>query len=123
MIPSIRTADVPAAVDFYTDKLGFEVARSSEGNVALTLGEERVMLEAAGDFYSPEYNAAIAARVGAASPHAFYIEVADIERYYEKLRAVGVEIVDPLAARPWGQAEFTAADGDGNWLSFWEAAP
>jgi catechol 2,3-dioxygenase-like lactoylglutathione lyase family enzyme len=55
MIPSIRTADVAGAVDFYTHKLGFEVVRSSEGNVALALGDERLMLEAAGVFYSQEY--------------------------------------------------------------------
>ncbi|HUJ55637.1 MAG TPA: VOC family protein [Gaiellaceae bacterium] len=123
MIPSIRTGDVSGAVDFYTGKLGFELLRSSEGNVAVGLGDERVMLEAAGSFYSPEYNEAIRARLGAASPHALYIEVAEIEPYYEKLRAAGVEVVDPLAPRPWGQSEFTVADGDGNWLTFWTATP
>ena len=119
MIPSIRTSDVPAAVDFYTGKLGFEVARSSEGNVALTFADERLMLEAAGDFYSPAYNDAISARLGNASPHALYIEAHELEQYYEQVRAAGVEIVDPLAPRPWGQAEFTVADRDGNWLTFW----
>jgi catechol 2,3-dioxygenase-like lactoylglutathione lyase family enzyme len=121
MIPSIRTADVPRAVDFYTGKLGFEVARSSEGNVALTFGEDRVMLEAATDFYSPEYNDAIRARLGSSSPHALYFEVAELDALYEQLQAAGVEIVDPLAPRPWGQSEFTVADCDRNWLTFWRA--
>ena len=121
MIPSIRTADVTGAVDFYTGKLGFEVVRSSEGNVAVTLGGERLMLEAAGTFYSANYNDAIRARLGTASPHALYIEVPDLEPYYEKLQAAGVEVVDPLAPRPWGQSEFTVADHDGNWLTFWSA--
>jgi catechol 2,3-dioxygenase-like lactoylglutathione lyase family enzyme len=121
MIPSIRSVDVPAAVDFYTGKLGFEVVRSSEGNVAVALGDERLMLEAAGAFYSPGYNDAIRERMGAASPHALYVEVAEIEAYYERLQAAGVDVVDPLAPRPWGQSEFTVADGDGNWLTFWSA--
>src|SRR3954447_4113418 len=114
MIPSIRTADVPRAVDFYTEKLGFAVARSSEGNVALVLGGDRLMLEAATDFYSPQYNDAIRARLGGPSPHALYIEVPELDAYYEMLEAAGVEIVDPLAPRPWGQVEFTVADCDGN---------
>jgi len=121
MIASIRTADVSRAVDFYTEKLGFAVARSSEGNVALVLGDDRVMLEAGTDFYSPGYNDAIRARLGRPSPHALYIEVPELDAYYERLRAAGVEIVDPLAPRPWGQAEFTVADCDGNWLTFWQA--
>lgn len=121
MIPSIRTGDVPAAVDFYSGKLGFEVVRSSEGNVALRLGDERLMLEAATDFYSPEYNDAIRARMGNASPHSLYLEVPELEAYHEQLQAAGVEVVDPLAPRPWGQSEFTVADGDGNWLTFWAA--
>jgi catechol 2,3-dioxygenase-like lactoylglutathione lyase family enzyme len=123
MIPSIRTADVPGAVDFYTDKLGFEVARSSEGNVALTFGDERLMLEAAGTFYSPEYNEAIRARMGTASPHSLYIEAPEVESYYERLQAAGVQVVDPLLPRPWGQVEFTVADRDGNWLTFWAVTP
>lgn len=122
MIPSIRTEDVARAVGFYTDKLGFEVARANEGNVALTFGDDRLMLEAAASFYSPEYNEAIRARLGSASPHSLYLEIAEIETYYEKLQAAGVEIVDPLQPRPWGQSEFTVADGDGNWLTFWTAS-
>jgi catechol 2,3-dioxygenase-like lactoylglutathione lyase family enzyme len=119
MIPAIRTDDVPAAVDFYTGKLGFEVLRSSEGNVAVALGDERLMLEVAGTFYSPEYNQAIVERMGAPSPHALYIAVPDVEAYYETLRGAGVRVVDPLAPRPWGQTEFTVEDRDGNWLTFW----
>jgi catechol 2,3-dioxygenase-like lactoylglutathione lyase family enzyme len=121
MIPSIRTADVDDAVDFYTEKLGFEVVRSSEGNVAVALGDERLMLEAAGAFYSPGYNEAIRARLGTASPHALYIEVPDVESYHERLQTAGVQVVDPLSPRPWGQSEFTVADRDGNWLTFWTA--
>jgi catechol 2,3-dioxygenase-like lactoylglutathione lyase family enzyme len=121
MIPSIRTRDVPAAVDFYTEKLGFDVLRSNEGNVAVGIAGVRLMLEASTDFYSPAYNDAIRARLDSPSPHALYIEMSNLEEYYEQLRAAGVEIVDPLEPRPWGQTEFTVADGDGNWLSFWRA--
>ena len=121
MIPSIRTIDLQKAVDFYTQKLGFDVLRGvpADGNVALARGSERLMLEAAGDHYSPAYNEAIGARLGSPSPHSLYLEEEALDAYYEQLQSAGVEIVDPLAPRPWGQTEFTVADGDGNWLTFW----
>ena len=50
-----------------------------------------------------------------------YIEAPDLDAYYERLKADGIEIVDPIADRPWGQREFTVADPQGNWLSFWRA--
>jgi uncharacterized glyoxalase superfamily protein PhnB len=79
------------------------------------------MLEAAGEFYSEGYNDAIRERLANRSPHALYIEEKELEPYYERLVGAGVEVVDPIAERPWGQAEFTVADRDGNWLSFWAA--
>jgi len=121
MIPSIRTDRLDAAVEFYVDRLGFAVVRGTpaEANVALSRGGERVMLEAPGDFYSAGYNEAIGARVGSPSPHSLYIEEPELEDYYAAVQEKGVEIVDALAPRPWGQVEFTLADGDGNWLTFW----
>jgi len=125
MIPAFRVPDLEASVDFYTAKLGFTVARGAvaEGNVALARGDERMMLEAADDFFSPPYNDAIRARLGSPSAHALYLEEPELERYYGELREAGVEVVDPLAPRPWGQSEFTIADRDGNWLTFWSRTP
>jgi uncharacterized glyoxalase superfamily protein PhnB len=124
VIPSLRFAELPEAVSFYVDKLGFEVLRDTadQGNVALAYGSARVMLEAAGEFYSPEYNAAIAERLGGRSADALYLEAPELDAFYERLRTAGVTIVDPLAERPWGQSEFTVADHVGNWLTFWAAA-
>jgi uncharacterized glyoxalase superfamily protein PhnB len=61
--------------------------------------------------------------MGSSSPVALYIEALDLEDLYAKLNASDVEIVDPLADRPWGQAEFTVEDMLGNWLTFWKATP
>jgi uncharacterized glyoxalase superfamily protein PhnB len=62
--------------------------------------------------------------MGTVSPHALYVEVPEIESYYEKLQDAGVVgVIDPLSPRPWGQSEFTVADCDGNWLTFWAVAP
>ena len=74
------------------------------------------MLEAAADLYGEAYNEAIRRRVGSPSAMALNIEAPDLDALYARLQAAGVEIVDPLADRPWGQSEFTVADPDGNWL-------
>ena len=77
------------------------------------------MLETAEDFYGEEYNAAIQQRLGSPSSISLYIEASDLAGFQTRLEEAGVMIVDRLADRPWGQAEFTVEDHEGNWLSFW----
>jgi uncharacterized glyoxalase superfamily protein PhnB len=124
VIPSIRVRDVARSLDFYTTTLGFEITRGGpdEDNNSLKRGDASVMIEAATDFYSPAYNAAIRDRLGSPSPNALYIEAEDLGSLYAGLQAKGIEIIDPLAERPWGQSEFTVEDPDGNWLTFWKAS-
>lgn len=124
ILPSIRVKDVRNAVEFYTRTLGFELQRSQEisDNNSLKLGNAQVMIEGDGAFYSEGYNALIRERLGRPSANAFYIESDDLDALYERLRAAGVTVVDPLAARDWGQSEFTIEDPEGNWLTFWQAS-
>jgi uncharacterized glyoxalase superfamily protein PhnB len=124
LVPAIRVTDMAAAIEFYRDRLGFTVERGGpeDGNVALSFGDARIMLDSVPtDYYSASYNDAIAKRMGASAPTALYIESPDLDAYYERLEEGGIEIVDPIADRPWGQREFTVADPHGNWLSFWRA--
>jgi uncharacterized glyoxalase superfamily protein PhnB len=119
VIPSIRVHDVRAVLDHYRDVLGFTIERDDPENSTVTRGEARMMIEPAGSLYSDEYNAAIRERIGSKAPNALYIEEPDLDAYYERVRAAGAFVVDPLAPRPWGQREFTVADAAGNWLTFW----
>jgi uncharacterized glyoxalase superfamily protein PhnB len=121
VIPSIRVQNMAEALAFYTGPLEFTLARGGEqeGNSSLVRGDARLMLETVQDYYGDEYNAAIRDRLGSPSSIALYIEADDLEGFQSRLRAAGATIVDPLADRPWGQAEFTVADHEGNWLSFW----
>ena len=122
VIPSIRVSDIAEALDFYVRVLGFSTERegSEEGNVSISRGDARLMLETTADFYGDAYNAAIRERLGSVSPNALYMEAEDLEELYRALEEGGAKIVDPLADRPWGQAEFTVEDPSGNWLSFWK---
>ena len=78
------------------------------------------MVETAADHYGDEYNAAIRERLGKPSSIDLYMEASDLTAYYSRLEAAGARIVDPLAARPWGQEQFTVEDHEGNWLTFWQ---
>jgi uncharacterized glyoxalase superfamily protein PhnB len=122
VIPSIRVGDLPAALEYYVEQLGFGAeGEPDEPNVSLVRGDVRVMLESGeAGFYSVEYNAAIRQRLGSASPNALYMEAEDLEELNRSLLDAGARIVDPLADRPWGQAEFTIEDPFGNWLTFWK---
>lgn len=123
VIPSLRFKDLPAAVTFYTETLGFKLDRGdpTEPNVAVTRGDARLMLESAAAFYSKEYNAAIEKRLGSNAPNSLYIEAEDLDDLHARVSGANAPILDPLAERPWGQREFTVSDPAGNWLTFWQA--
>ena len=123
VIPTIRVRDMGKALDFCQNQLGFELTRGGPGeeNSSLSRGDARIMIEIPTNFYSPGYNAAILGRLDSPSSIALYIEALDLEEFYSRLGDAGVKIVDPLADRPWGQAEFTIEDLQGNWLTFWKA--
>ena len=123
VIPTIRVRDMGEALDFYQNQLGFTLERGGpdEDNSALSRGDARIMIEIPTNLYSAEYKAAIASRLDSSSAIALYIEAPDLEALYSLLAGSGVKIVDPIADRPWGQAEFTIEDLQGNWLTFWKA--
>ena len=122
VIPSIRVQSMAAALAFYRDTLGFTLDSGGDdaSNSSLTRGDAHLMIETAADHFGDEYNAAIRERLGTPSCIALYMEAADLDELYSGLQATKARIVDPLAARAWGQREFTVEDLEGNWLTFWK---
>ncbi|MBA3787371.1 MAG: VOC family protein [Actinobacteria bacterium] len=123
VVPTIRVREMAEALAFYLGPLEFTLDRGGDGesNSAIARGEARLMLETAADHYGEEYNAAIRERLGSPSSTALYIESSDLAGFQSRLEAAGARIIDPLADRPWGQAEFTVEDHEGHWLTFWNA--
>jgi uncharacterized glyoxalase superfamily protein PhnB len=119
--PTVRVRDMAEALAFYSGPLEFAVEREDPGNSVVKRGDARIMLETEQGFYGDEYNAAIKERLGTPSSISLYIEASDLAGFQSRLRAAGVRVIDPLADRPWGQAELTVEDHEGNWLSFWSA--
>jgi uncharacterized glyoxalase superfamily protein PhnB len=122
VIPAIRVRDMDLALEFYVGRLGFAIERGgpADDNCAISRGDARLMLEVAGDLYSEAYNEAIRQRLDTPSATALYVEADDLDALFERVVDAGVDVVDPLAERPWGQAEFTIADPTGQWLTFWQ---
>ena len=123
VIPALRVANMASSLAFYQDKLGFKLERGgpAEEHCSLSFGDARLMLEVAGGFYTPAYNEAIRQRLGTKPATALYVQEVDLAGRQLRALEAGVPIIDPLADRPWGQAEFTVEDPEGNWLTFYHA--
>jgi catechol 2,3-dioxygenase-like lactoylglutathione lyase family enzyme len=104
--PSFFVSDIPEAVEFYTNKLGFRFdftwgdpphfAGMTLGNVSVHLikGKENVGKSAA------------------------YFSVEDVDELYRFHQSNGVEIAETIADRPYDMRDYQARDLYGNYLGF-----
>ena len=125
LTPHLFVEDMQRSIAFYRDVLGFEVRRA-EPEVAPTFAslqraDSSLMLSPFGETFGNWKVADVAEqRRGQLGPVSFYIEGADLEADYQRVLDAGATVVDPLAARPWGQREFTVADPDGFLWAIWK---
>jgi catechol 2,3-dioxygenase-like lactoylglutathione lyase family enzyme len=103
---SVAVRDVPAAVDFYTKKLGFSLAFTwgDPPNFAgVNLGDIQIFLRQG----TPDPNGSVV----------FFV-IGDADELYGFHRANAVEIVEEPSDKPWGFHDYTIRDLDGNYLVF-----
>jgi len=123
--PLFQVFDMPTAIRFYRDKLGFEVVSSSprlsdqveDVNWAmLQLNGTTVMLNTA---YEPEYRpqAPDPARIAVHTDVCLYFGCPDVDKAYRELRAQGLDIEEPKVA-PYGMKQLYLTDPDGFQLCF-----
>lgn len=102
--PLLRVSDIPAAVDFYTNKLGF--------THGFTWGDPPEM---------------VGMNLGSVSIHLYkgeprgnsvYFVVGDADGLFEFQRDNGVEVETPPDDRPYELRDYTVRDPWGNYLSF-----
>lgn len=108
---SLRVADLSAAIEFYTDRLGFVHAFSwgePPAMAGVNLGETQLFLEA-----------------GTPAPQgcSLYFVVGDADELYGFHRARGVPIVEAPGDRPWELRDYTVRDLDGYALTFGHRIP
>ncbi|MEA2339590.1 MAG: hypothetical protein QOE82_3597 [Thermoanaerobaculia bacterium] len=104
---SLAVRDIPAAVDFYTKKLGFWCA--------FTWGEPPTFAGVnLGDTVQ------IFLREGTPDPNGsvIFFVIGDADELHEFHRANGVEIFEAPSEKPWGFRDYTVRDLEGHYLVF-----
>lgn len=108
---SLRVADLSAAIEFYSARLGFRHAFSwgePPTMAGVNLGDTQVFLE-----------------TGTPAPQgcSLYFVVGNADELHAFHRANGVEIISPLGDRPWEFRDYTLRDLDGYALTFGHRLP
>ena len=123
--PLLQVYDMPTAVRFYRDLLGFElVYQSCEGEefdwCLLSRGGAEVMLNT---MYESEHRPPQpdAKRTAAHADTGLYFACRELDSAYEHLRANGVRVEPPRVA-PYGMRQLYFGDSDGYVICFqWPA--
>jgi len=124
--PAMPTHDVPLAIEFYTDVLGFETVHAEGGFALLRRDGTTISLWGATDegwrdgldLDRPVCSGAESFIAGAASCS---VEVEGVDELYARCNERG--IVHPnghVGDQPWGVREFGIVDLDGNLVTFWQ---
>ena len=105
--PGLPVPDVLAAVEFYTNRLGFEEGFTWGDPVVtiagVNLGDVQVFLERG---TPPSGGSAV------------YFVVGDVDQLYAYHQANGLDIVEPLGDREYGLRDYTVRDPYGYFLGF-----
>ena len=115
--PVLWIENLERSKDFYLNKLGLQFSHEDSTSVALTLGDDMILLvtlDSARDMLQGE---AVATPKGHPSTSEFCLFVDDVDAWYERLSALGVEFFIAPVDRYWGRRTAHLRDPDG-WI--WE---
>jgi len=121
LMAMIYVDSVEQAREFYVDRLGFTHMMGMLGKdghldfCTVTLGGARIML-----MRSPEGMAGTGS-TSMKRPVELYLEVADVDGYFEKLRKQKVKATTPLTEQWWGDRTFTIQDPFGYTIWFYQS--
>jgi predicted enzyme related to lactoylglutathione lyase len=99
----MQTHDVVRLSDFYKELLGVDNESNDEVHQTILADETMLTVHHDGTIKnSQNQNICLA------------FTVDDIDQYYEKVRDMGAEIIEPPTARPWGTVNMSFYDPDRN---------
>jgi|SRR4051794_5235807 glyoxylase I family protein len=127
MAPLLQVFDMPSSIEFYCNKLGFEVA-TTDGKpvpnndwVLLRLQDVELMLNTAYESTNRPV-APVGPRIAAHGDTCLYFGCPDVDAAYRFLTEKGVKARAPKIA-PYGMKQMCLTDPDGYELCFqWRAA-
>ena len=127
-IPAMPVREMPSAVAFYRDRLGFEVLHQDGGFAVLSRDEAVVHLwEASDESWRGEIVADKPVRSGAesfiAGTASFRVQVTGVDDLYSEMRAA--DVLHPVSRdgvddTDFGTREFATLDPNGNLITFFE---
>ena len=103
-LPELPFDDVPAAIAYYRDVLGFRINYQQADLGVMDRDAITILLIAR----TPEHK-------GIGSFEAY---VSNADALYEELLAKGAKILGPPVSRPWGLRDFRVIDPEGNRITF-----
>jgi uncharacterized glyoxalase superfamily protein PhnB len=108
-VPEIPVTDMDQALDYYRDKLGFNIDWGGAGGgiAGISKGQCRVFLTDS-DFRKHHGNA---------PPVMIWLNLdskQEVNELYQIWNAAGARIISAPQSKPWKLHEFTASDPDGN---------
>jgi len=113
--PALPVRNVPTAVAFYREKLGFGTVHEDGGFAVLRRDEVEIHLWEANSPGTPGAEPHLA---GSASCR---VKVTGLRGLYDELQAAGVIHPNgPLKSQDSGVDDFSALDADGNLIAFYE---
>src|SRR5215813_857799 len=120
LMAMIYVDSVEDARAFYVDRLGFQHMMGMPGKdgqldfCTVSLGGARIML------MRPESGMQGTAATTQKRPVEFYMEVADVEAYFDQLRKQKIKPTTPLTDQWWGDRTFTILDPYGYQIWFYQ---
>lgn len=108
--PELPATNLSEAIEYYEQKLGFEVAMRMSGGDYAIVERDRIALHLFED----------AARDH--TPAGLHIFTPDLDELHAEFKARGAHFNQEIARKPWGNREFRIGDQSGNELKFTEPA-
>jgi predicted lactoylglutathione lyase len=109
--PEVPVADLPAAVAYYRDKLGFNIDWGEDGGefAGVSRGDTRMFMTTPAFRSRPDFR----------GPIVLWLNLdnrAEIDALHDEWAKAGAIIAGPPQAMPWKLYEFLAQDIDGNYF-------
>jgi len=110
-IAQLRTTDLAKSIDFYTNKLGLELAfRFEDFYAGVRAGEQMVHLKLV-DTKDPSIG-----DVRNGEHFHLYLTTDDVDAAVAAVKSAGVKVVRDVQATPWQTREFVIEDDQGHTL-------
>jgi lactoylglutathione lyase len=115
--------DYDRTIGFYTQALGFSVARREASYVSLRHGDVTIGLgliaNLPADSAGPGFTQRRVRREQGAGVE-IVLETEDLDGLYERVLASGFPLAEPMTSQPWGLRDFRITDPDGYYLRLTE---